>query len=56
MIPVLLDDGCELRLPGSMIFMGDSEVLLNLVPDPEDPFVPLNLCFCKGSINLISPS
>jgi len=32
MIPVLLDDGREPRLPGSMIFMRDPKVLLNLIP------------------------
>ncbi len=55
MIPVLLDDGCEPRLPRSMIFMRDPKILLNLVPDLRDPLVPLNLRFCKGSIDLILP-
>lgn len=53
MIPVLLDYGREARLPGSMVFMGESKVLLDLVPDFRDQFVPLNLRLCENSIDLI---
>jgi len=53
MIPVLLDYGREARLTGSMIFMSDPKILLDLVPDLGYPLIPLNLRFCKGSIDLI---
>ena len=53
MIPVLLDDRCEPRLPGSMVLMSESKVLLNLVPDLRYPLVPLNLRLRERGIDLI---
>jgi hypothetical protein len=50
MIPTFLEDGCESGLSGPMIFtcdlqvMGDSKILLDLVPEFENGFVS----FCLG--------
>jgi len=53
MIPVLLDDGDESGLAGSMILLCNAKVLFDLVLDFKNAFVPLNLKFSQPGIDLV---
>ena len=53
MIPVLLDDSGKPGFAGAVILLCNAEVLLDLIPDLRNAFVPFNLEFSQLGINLV---